>query len=223
MGVKCDVSYDENNKKIVAELPITLPTSLVRIKDIDGNPIGAVRTQNLKGDWYAEWQISYLDENRHLVELGKMFELLVNKCKVISKAEINALYHQLKTRAVFFEEAFDISTEKNGKPENFEGFTLLYSKTPILRKHLSDGSFIHIELSHRQKAVGYQAMLYIYIPIKDVTSKLDGSSIVNRPAHQKEIVLWFPQKEHIIELVKGFAMMSKKHLGDIIFIIEKFL
>lgn len=223
MGTKCNVFYDEKREKIVAELPITLPTSLVRIKDIDGNPIGSVRLQNLRSDWYAEWQISYFDENRHLVELGEMFRLLITKSKVVNETEIKELYHHLKNRDVFFEETFFTFTEKDGKAEKFEGFTLLYKKAPILRKQLSDESFIRIELKHKQRAVGYQAMLYIFIPIKDVISKSDGSSIVNRSARQKETVLWFPEKEHIIELIKGFSIMSNKHFKDILSIVEKFL
>lgn len=51
MGVKCHVYYNEEKKKIVAELPITLQTSLVRVKDTWGNPIGSVRSQNLNGDF----------------------------------------------------------------------------------------------------------------------------------------------------------------------------
>ena len=152
-----------------------------------------------------------------------MFKLLIIKMKAVNKTEIKELHYRLKDREVFFEETFSVSTEKGGEAEKFEGFTLLHKKTPILRKQLSDGSFIHIELRHKQRAVGYQAMLYIFIPIKNVISKSDGSSIVNRPARQKEVVLWFPGKGHIIELIKGFSIMSKKHLEDIVSIVEKFL
>ena len=223
MGIRCKVHYNEKSRKIVAELPITLPTSLVRVKDIWGDPIGSVRSQNLNENWYAEWQISYFDENRQLVELGEMFKLLVTKLKDVNETEIKELYNHVKDRDFFFDETFSISTEKGEKAEKFEGFTLLHRKAPILRKQLSDGSIIHIELRHKQKAVGYQAMLYIFIPIKNVISKSDGSFIVNRPARQKEIVLWFPGKEHIIELVKSFSVMSKRHFEDILSIIEKFL
>lgn len=227
MGITCNVFYDERERKIVAELPITLQTSLVRVKDVDGNPVGSVRLQNLKENWYIEWQISYFDENRRLVELGEMFRLLVTKWKVIDEAEIKELYSYLKNRDAFFEETFFVHTEKDEekdeKAEKFEGFTLLYKKAPILRKQLSDGSFIHIELRHKQRAVGYQAMLYIFIPMGGVMSRLDGSPVVGRPARQNEIVLWFPTKENIIELMKGFSVMSKKHLKDIISIVEKFL
>jgi hypothetical protein len=113
--------------------------------------------------------------------------------------------------------------EKDEGAGRFEGFTLLYRKAPTLRKQLSDGSLIHIELRHKQKAVGYQAMLYIFIPIKNLVSKLDRSSLVGRPARQNEVVLWSPTKEHIIELMKGFSIMSKKHLKDIMSIVERFL
>lgn len=221
MNIKCNVFYDEKARKIVVELPITLQTSLVRVKDVDGNPIGSVRSQNLRENWYIEWQISYFDENRRLVELGEMFRLLVTK-KVINEARIKELYSYLKNRDVFFEETFFINIEKDEKAKKFEGFTLLYKKAPILRKQLSDGSFIHIELRHKQKAVGYQAMLYIFIPIRSVISKLDRNPIVDRPAHRNEVVLWFPTEEHIIELMKGFSVMSKKHLKDIVSIVKKF-
>jgi hypothetical protein len=223
MAFKCKVFWDDKEGKIKVELPITLQTSLVRVKDIDGNPIGSVRSQSLKEDWYVEWQISYFDENGQLVELGKMFELLATKCKAFTEAEIKELSRCLENRRVFFEETSFISMEKNGSFERFEGFTLLYRKTPILRKQLSDGSLIHIELRHKQKAVGYQAMLYIFVPIKNLVSNLDKSSLIGRPARQNETVVWCPTKEHITELMKAFSIMSKKHREDIMFIVRRFL
>ncbi len=220
MGIKCRVLSDDQ-RNIVVELPITLPTALVRIKDKDGNPVGSVRQQNLRKGWYIEWQISYFDENKELVELGEMFRLLVEFGK-LNEAEIKELYQNIQKRNTFFEEIFSVCLEESKKPPEFEGFVLWYRKNPILRKYLSDGSIIHIELRHKQKAVGYQAMLYLFIPIENVRSK-EGELIINRPARQKEVVVWFPKKEHIIELVKAFSCMSRKHFEDIMSIVRSFL
>jgi len=223
---KCEVYYDSRENKIVVELPITLPTSLVRIKDMNGNPVGSVRKQKLRDEWYIEWQVSYLDEGGNLVELGKMFEIAVTKAKMIGLMEVTGLYEYVRRRfemkGPYFENAFPIEIIMNKNIEGFEGFRLFYRKIPILRKYLSDNSFIHIELKHKQKAVGYQAMLYIYIPLKNTISKNTHEPPIGREASVKELVLWYPMKEHIIELMKAFSMMSRDHASDIMKIIEKF-
>ena len=225
MAVKCKVFYDNVKRRIFAELPLTLQTSLVRIKDVYGHPIGSVRRQELKENWYIEWQISYFDEKKHLVELGKMFELAVTKLGIISRQEVIELYKYLENRAKRKKYVEQLSTRlvEGEISKEFEGFKLIYRITPVLRKSLSDGSFIHIELKHKQKAIGYQAMLYIYIPLKNTVSKVDNKPPVGRSAYVKEYVLWSPTKEHIIELLKGFSLMSQKHLRDILEILRRFV
>ena len=69
--VESEVRWEE--EKIVCFLPITLPTSKVRVKRND-EPI-AVRQNELKDDDLLEWQISYYKEGKILIEAGKMLEL----------------------------------------------------------------------------------------------------------------------------------------------------
>ena len=73
------------DRKIVCELPITLPTSKVRIKRND-EPI-AVRQNNLKEDDLLEWQISYYKEGKILIEVGKMLELAYQH-GIVTKEEL---------------------------------------------------------------------------------------------------------------------------------------
>jgi hypothetical protein len=69
--VESEVKWEDG--KIVCLLPITLPTSKVRVKR-DDEPI-AVRQNNLKEDDLLEWQISYYKEGKILIEVGKILEL----------------------------------------------------------------------------------------------------------------------------------------------------
>jgi hypothetical protein len=69
--VESEVKWED--EKIVCLLPITLPTSKVRVKR-DDEPI-AVRQNELKEDDLLEWQISYYKEGKILIEVGKMLEL----------------------------------------------------------------------------------------------------------------------------------------------------
>lgn len=69
--VESEVRWE--NGKVVCLLPITLPTSKVRVKR-DDEPV-SVRQNNLKEDDLLEWQISYYKDEKILIEVGKMLEL----------------------------------------------------------------------------------------------------------------------------------------------------
>lgn len=208
-----------NGVEVVCELPITLPTSKVRIKRIirrndieEVTPISPRKTILREND-YIEWQISYI-YNNELVEFGLMLREFYNNGYLTNTEICNILKNVENT--LTFEESFSIQRDmKSSKRAN--EFVLIHEKIPILRLPLSDGCFIDIVLRHKQRAVGYQAMIYIYIPInnRNLKSINTNNSLLGRQAYEKERVVWFPKKEHVEGLLKSFLVASSNHREDI--------
>lgn len=200
---------------IVCKLPITLPTSKVRVKRVfkteekeEISPIAAKQTKIEQND-YIEWQISYLD-GENLVEFGYLLKAFLDSGK-ISEKEICTILEQT-IEIPTFEDSFRI---ERVKADSFPGdFKILYEKTPILRLELEDKTFIDIALKHKQRAVGYQAMVYIYIPVDSECIHAE-EPLLGRIAKTKEIVEWEPKKEHVLALLKAFLIASETHRQDL--------
>lgn len=203
--------------KVVCYLPITQHKGKVRVKR-NFKPL-ATRQKELKPEDLIEWQISY-KKNGKLVELGEILEYAC-KINLLTKNDLNDLKKYCESIENFFDESFDIITEKLDELFLNE-FEILYEKAPMIRKKLSSECFIIIKYSHRQKAVGFQSMVYIYIPIKKVKSSINRN-LLNRRAQPNEKVKWIPTKNDIEWLVKSFAIASRKHKDDIVKILENFI
>lgn len=213
---------------LTCTLPITLPTSKVRVKRVkrtkyteEVRPVSP-RKEKLESDDYLEWQISYVSDSG-LVEFGLMLKEFYDH-GILTRDLICDVVERLGREDVkTFEEHFKIEKDLEccGGHEEFK---LIYERTPILRLLLNDGSFIDVVLRHKQRAVGYQAMVFIYIPIssqnlKPVKSSAD--SLVGMIAPKNEAVEWRPEKEHVIALLKAFIIASPKHREDIKKIISR--
>jgi hypothetical protein len=207
---------DWKNGKIVCFLPITLPTSKVRIKR-KGEPI-ASRQVKIQDDDLLEWQISYKQSNV-LIEAGKMLELAYQH-KLFTKEELEKLREYAKTMPLF-DESFKIKKEEINK-KFLKEFDIIFRHIPIIRKKLEGGCFIEAELKHKQRAVGYQPMLYVFIPARKVVSDSYGP-LVGRCAQRREVVKWHPTKNDVEGIIKTFSILSKKHKSDIIDIINQIL
>jgi hypothetical protein len=205
LGIHCEWNDSEN--QIECLLPITLPTSKVRVKRRGIEPV-APRQTKISIEDFIEWQISYKDRTGRDIELSEILSLAY-KNNIISQNDIYSIIEKFKD-APTFAEMFYINRESS-QNSSFYGFKVLYEKTPILRSDLQDGCYIEMTLKHKQKAVGYQVMVYIYIPVKNVIP----NTLIGRTAKQKEKVLWIPRREHILELLKAFLLASKTHREDI--------
>jgi len=207
----------KKNSFFLCEIPITSPTSKVRVKRITINqgkeeiqPI-AVRKEKISTNDYIEWQISYLNDGS-LIEFGYLLKNLYEN-NIITNTEICDIIKKFKGSKTF-EEEYSIGRELNKKYLDFE---VLYEKTPIFRLKSKNEIFMDIILRHKQRAVGYQPMIYIYIPVNKVNS---SSPLIDRVAYSKETIYWKPEKEHILDLLKAFFMASQKHRSDILNIIK---
>jgi len=88
---------------------------------------------------------------------------------------------------------------------------VFYRGSPGLKKRLKDGSIIEVILGGREIAVGYQAMIYLCIPLKNTSW---GTSI--RSANEREYVRWKPKLEHIENLIMAFSIASRTFKNDLI-------
>lgn len=191
------------------------PTSKIRVKRDRRPP--AVRQTPLLADDLIEWQISYItSDKRHLVELGEMLHWAY-RYKFVCRKDLESVLKFAEQVTSFFDSDFGIVVQPLN--EEWCNFQVLMGQHPILRRHVgADGTHIEIELKHKQRAVGYQPMLYILIPVRCVKPDLQG-----RTADKNQTVEWSPSKEIMLETAKAFAVASKKHRDDIIMVIKKVL
>ena len=207
----CDIEYA--NGKLVCHLPITMPTSKVRI--LRGDQPVASKTIQLNQDDVIEWQISYFaDEHQRLVELGKLLELAY-RYNLTEREQLLQLLSEIQKRQEFFTERYSISIDV--LPEEFSGFMVLKKAVPILQKNI-ENVLIWIELKHKQRAVGFQPMLYLRIPIENVYP-----SLVGRTARTREIVSWQVSIPILFDTVRAFSIASRKHCNDMIDVLKRVL
>ncbi|MEM0314576.1 MAG: R.Pab1 family restriction endonuclease, partial [Archaeoglobaceae archaeon] len=155
-------------------------------------------------------------KGNELVEAGKMLELGY-KHDLFARSDLEALKEYAEKKKPTFDQYFSIKRERVGD-KFLDEYEIIVKQVPRIRRDLENGCFVEVEREHRQKAVGYQSMLYIYIPIKNVDPPLVG-----RHARPKEVVKWYPTKKDIEGIIKTFSIISEMHKGDIVKIISKLL
>ena len=84
---------------------------------------------------------------------------------------------------------------------------------------------VQVQLKQKQRAVGYQAMIYVCLPMDEVLT-VDGSPRKSGKAHSKETVFYeFNQgnASFLLDIVHAFGIASQQHNEDIRKILEKIL
>jgi hypothetical protein len=230
------------NNKLILGLPITTPTGKVRVKRKKsvfdfGTPV-STRQENLSEDCFIEWQIGYDTRDEHTegvvakeiiferkgeikygYELTSMLMLGVQH-HVFPITVIDELIAFAKSLSIgdFIEENAEILRNKKSAivKSNLE-LNIVEETFPVF---LFEGKDYHIDIvvKHKQRAVGYQAMIYVWLPIKN-----SSDQIVGRPANQKEVLHFEIDEEKnnfIFDCFKIFSLASKQHNEDIINILS---
>ena len=122
-----------------------------------------------------------------------------------------------------FEERESIEIEAAQKPDA-AGFARSVQRVPQFIKITDHGS-VQIQLKQKQRAVGYQAMIYVCLPMDQV---LDVTGEPRKPtaAKSKETVFYRFDRENagfLLDVVRAFAMASKQHNEDVGNILTKIL
>ncbi|MDW8064763.1 MAG: R.Pab1 family restriction endonuclease [Anaerolineae bacterium] len=184
-----------------------------------GQPI-ATRQVPLQADDELEWQISYQNPDGGPVELGEWLRLAY-EYELLSREDIRQLHSLVLSHREFFDEIFAIEEELASR--EFEGFKLQWRKHPMLRRELwsEDGleATIMVELRHRQRAVGFQAMVFLLIPLQ----RCDPADLIGRPAKPKEVAYWSPSREILIALIHAFSISSRSHQKDIAHLLKRLI
>lgn len=201
-----EFEWDATASHVVCKLPLTQPTGRVRIKRM-GKPI-SVRREPISAEDVLEWQIAYRDDEGNPVELGVVLQL-AKKHTLLTSKDLAQLLTLVEAQSEFCDEKFAVTDEPT--LEEFAGFRVWWRKHPVLRYEIGDEATIEIEVRHRQKAVGFQAMVFLLIPIK----RCKPSNLIGRTAKRNELVQWSPSTEVLKGLVRAFAIASRRHRDDI--------
>jgi hypothetical protein len=226
---------------IRVRLPLTDVTGKVRAKakspDGFGVPVAPSKTV-LGKKHYLEWQIGYDTPNaddpttvpeikfkrgretKYGHELSKIiFEsvriglLTTNEIR----SEISALE---KIPAADFEEnqPVRVDTETNNSSG---GFQRAEQRVPQFTKNSPHGS-VQIQLKQKQRAVGYQAMVYVCVPLTEVLT-MDGEARPPGRAKSKETVYYDFTNENaglLRDIIRAFGLASAQHNEDMRTILE---
>jgi hypothetical protein len=229
---------------IRVRLPLTDVTGKVRVKekapDGFGLPLAPSKTQ-LGKKHYLEWQIGYdvphtnsptvvpqisftrKGETKYGHELSKIvFEAV--RLGLLSTNELARELALLKKNSTgTFEESRAVEVEVFTNT-TADGFQSAVQKLPQFTKTTPHGS-VQIQLKQKQRAVGYQAMIYVCLPMNAVLA-MDGAPRPPGPAKSKETVLYEFNADNaafLMDIVHAFGMASQQHNEDIRNILGKIL
>lgn len=228
------------DSKIIIDLPITTPTVKVRVKrPIEGfapEPV-ACRSKDILENDYLEWQIGYDTENLNepsiilkppiQKEIGTRYgyelaRLIVEgkKLGLITEDEIDELKDLIAADFNGVEEAerIELKHAPNSTPDIGEkfGFKRHQLITPDYIKR-GEKYAVEIKISHKQRAVGNQSMIFLNLPVHFCTAQ-DGSPIVGRIAEKKEEIQYVidsTNRKLIFDTTLAFVVGSKAHRNDI--------
>ncbi len=225
-------------------LPLTDVTGKVRVKEKSsdgfGLPIAPMKTL-LDTNYYLEWQIGYDIPNTNSPTVVPEIKYIRNGetkyghelAKIIFEAvrlgiiSTNDLIHEIeslkKVQPNEFEENQVVQVELSTNV-TADGFQSAVQRLPQFTKSTPHG-WVQIQLKQKQRAVGYQAMVYICIPMNDVLA-MDGTSRKSGSAKSKETVYYDFNHENadlLLDVIQAFGVASQQHNEDIQKILGKIL
>jgi hypothetical protein len=225
-------------------LPLTDVTGKVRVKektpDGFGVPIAPSKTP-LGKKHYLEWQIGYdtpdakdltvvpeikftrKGETKYGHELSKILYESVRLGFISTNELVSELNLLQKNSMGTFEESRAVEVEISTNA-TADGFQIAVQKLPQFTKTTPHGS-VQIQLKQKQRAVGYQAMIYVCLPMSEVLA-MDGRPRPFGPAKSKETVYYDFTHENalfLMDIVHAFGIASQQHNEDIRQILGKIL
>ena len=244
--------FDEKNKNIFIDIPLTQPKKKVRIKSRSmfykyGEP-HATRKVPLTQSNYVEWQIGYD------LEYAKRSNSSLPHISFIGANRKKKVLYELSEYLYYFH-SWDMITSSELKRiveflSNLAEKNLIsnhpdcqITRTHPVEKQINDTTFFGMTLKYpqlvykfgkyeiiaeitireKQRAVGIQPMLYLCFPI---TELLANENLIGRTTHVNETAQFVIDKSNysiIIEMVKVFGMLSPSHHKDILEILKSIL
>jgi hypothetical protein len=225
-----------NGGSVRVRLPLTDVTGKVRVKEMTpdgfGIPVAPSKT-SLGEKHYIEWQIGYDipntnspsvvpeikfsrgGETKYGHELSKIIFESVRLGLLSTNDLIREMESLKKIPATGFEESqpVQVETSTNAAANGFQGAV---ERLPQFTKSTPHGS-VQIQLKQKQRAVGYQAMVYVCLPMNQVLD-MAGNPRPPGPAKSKETVYYdfnHANVAFILDIVQAFGMASQQHNEDI--------
>lgn len=252
-SVTCILAADADYKQVLVfvetnairvRLPLTDVTGKVRVKETtpDGFGLPVAPSKTVLGKkHYLEWQIGYdvpntnsptvvpqirftrKGETKYGHELSKILFEAVRLGFLSTNAVAEELALLKKNYSGTFEESRSVEVEVSTN-KTADGFQSAVQRVPQFTKTTPHGS-VQIQLKQKQRAVGYQAMIYVCLPMNGVLT-MDGAPRPPARAKSKETVLYefnAANAAFLMDIVHAFGMASRQHNEDIRNILGKIL
>lgn len=241
------MKYKVENKKISIKIPASNEGKFrfkTRKNRLEFGESFSTRTQNFNDSVYLEWQISYdttvkdAESGKKVTKLQKtsfigsngkekypyeLSELLYDgiKAGLISIDKVQSLLSEIGSYKSFIDDR-KIAVEHHSKVIiNGIAFEEMSIKLPTLFMiETADNTQIEVSIQKQQYASGVQPMLYFCIPLKSFQNYKD---IYGRPSESGDELVYIIDSKNadiLFQMVKIFAMCSKRHNQDITNIIK---
>jgi len=238
------VLVETNGNAVCIRLPLTDVTGKVRVKEKSsagfGLPVAPMKT-SLNEKFYLEWQIgydvpntnspsvvpeikfTYNGETKYGHELAKIIFDAVRIGIISTNDLIREMDSLKKIPASEFEENQAVQVEVSTNA-TADGFQSAVQRLPQFTKTTPHG-WVQIQLKQKQRAVGYQAMVYVCLPMSEVLA-MDGTPRKAGSAKSKETVYYDFNRANsdlLLDIIQAFGMASQQHNQDIRQILGKIL
>jgi hypothetical protein len=233
-----------NGESVRVRLPLTDVTGKVRVKEQTPDGFGipvAPSKVSLGEKHYLEWQIGYdipntnspsvvpqiqfqrNGETKYGHELAKIIFESVRRGLLSTNDLIREIEALKKIQPSEFEENQTVQVEVSTNAAA-NGFQSAVERLPQFTKTTPHGS-VQIQLKQKQRAVGYQAMIYVCLPMNQVLD-MSGNLRKPGPAKSKETVYYdfnASNAAFILDIVHAFGIASQQHNEDIRQILDTIL
>jgi hypothetical protein len=238
------VRIETLTNSIRVRLPLTDVTGKVRVKEKSSDGFGlpvAPSKVSLGEKHYLEWQIGYDIPNTNSpsvvpeitfirngeTKYGHELSKIIFDAVRIGILSTNDLIHEIEVLKKIppseFEEnqAVQVEVSTNAAAD---GFQSAVQRLPQFTKSTPHG-WVQIQLKQKQRAVGYQAMVYVCLPMAEVLA-MDGSPRKPGSARSKETVYYDftrANSDLLLAIIHAFGIASQQHNEDIRQILGKIL
>ena len=238
------VLISTNREAIRVRLPLTDVTGKVRVKEKSsdgfGLPVAPSKT-SLGEKHYLEWQIGYDSPNTNSPSVVPKIRFIRNGETKFGHELTRIIFEALRMGILATNDlAREIESLKKVQPDEFEenqpvqvevsnntgtnGFQSAIQRLPQFTKATPHG-WVQIQLKQKQRAVGYQAMVYVCLPMNEVLA-MDGAPRQTGPAKSKETVYYDFTKANaafLLDILHAFGLASQQHNEDVRKILGKIL
>ena len=225
-------------------LPLTDVTGKVRVKEKSSDGFGqpvAPSKVSLGKKHYLEWQIGYDIPNTNSPTVVPEIKYIRNGETKYGHELSKIIFETVRIGIISTNDLIrEIDSLKKNSPNEFEenqavqveistnnsadGFQSAIQRLPQFTKSTPHG-WVQIQLKQKQRAVGYQAMVYVCLPLNEVLV-MDGSPRKAGNAKSKETVYYNFTRENsdlLLAIIHAFGIASAQHNEDMRNILGKIL